>query len=185
MLERMKQYLSSALSIPSEQKRYTMNFCKKINYLNELHAVAIQDTNEYVCTGFGNVNSKICFVFKDKEVYEIVRPLIQETLDKFHINAWDVYVTFVNKTKSEYSKKYSFLVNELHAINPSLMYIYDNDEVMYDEILEEFQKRNIALPSKHFLVDIQQLGSVEIEVRKALWNIFKYLINYKEIEQED
>ncbi len=184
MLDNMKEYLS-ALAIPSEQKRYTMNFCKKINYLNDLHALAAQETNEYICTGFGNVNSKICFVFKDKNTYEIIRPLIQETLEKFHINAWDVYVTFVNKTTTEYAKKYSFLVNELHAVKPGLLYVFDNDEVMYNEIVNAFGHRNVTLPERHFAINIQKLGSSEVAIRKELWSVFRYLINYKEIEQEE
>jgi len=184
MLDEMKQHLS-ALSIPTEQKQYAMNFCKKMEYLDSLHKITAQEVNEYVATGFGNFNSKICFVFKDKITYEIVRPLLQETLEKFHINAWDIYVTFVNKTKTEYNKKYMFLVNELHAINPGIMYVFDNDTVLYDTILKEFQTNNVTAPGKHFLVDIQKLGSLEVEVRKDLWNIFKYLINFKEITQED
>lgn len=184
MLDQMKQHLS-ALNIDSEQKRYAMNFCKKMEYLNELHEITASEVNEYVCTGFGNFNSKICFIFKDKNTYDIVKPLIQETLEKFHINSWDVYVTFVNKTKTEYNKKYSFLINELHAINPGIMYVFDNDTVLYDKIVQEFNNRNIAVPQKHFMVDIQQLGSAEVEVRKSLWNVFKYLINYKEIVKED
>lgn len=181
MLDKVKQYLS-ALSIESEQKRYTMNFCKKINYLNELHCITAQETQAYVCTGYGNVNSKICFVFKDKEKHDEIKPLLQEMLDKFGINTWNVYVTFVNKTQVEYNKKYSFLVNEIHAVNPDLLYVFDKDDVMYNEITNSFTSRNISLPEKHFMVDISKLTCSDIEVRKELWNIFRYLINYKEIE---
>lgn len=183
MLNNVRQYLS-VLSIPTEQKRYAMNFCKKIEYLNELHNIAVQDTKEYVCTGYGNVNSKICFVFKDKNSYDTLRPLLQEILDKFHINIWDVYVTFVNKTKTEYNKKYSFLANEIYAIGSGLLYVFDNDDVIYKEIVDSFVTRNLTFPEKHFMIDIQKLTSSDTEVRKELWNIFKYLINYKEIEQE-
>lgn len=184
MLNNMRQYLS-ALNIPSEQKRYTMNFCKKMEYLDELHNIAIRDTKEYVCTGYGNVNSRICFVFKNKDSYDAIKSLLQNILDKFHINSWDVYVTFVDKTQEEYNKKYLFLVNEIHAINPGLLYIFDKDDVMYKEIINAFSACNIALPEKHFIVDTQKITSSDIDVRQELWNIFRYLINYKEIEQED
>lgn len=183
MLDNVRQYLS-ALSISTEQKRYAMNFCKKIDYLNELHDIAVKETKEYVCTGYGNVNSKICFVFKDKDSYNAMRPLLQETLDKFHINIWNVYVTFVNKTQAEYTKKYSFLVNEIHAVNPGLLYVFDDNDEMYKDIISHFLVRNIALPEKYFMIDSQKIASSDIEVRKELWNTFRYLINYKEIEEE-
>lgn len=181
MLDKIRQYLS-ALTISSEQKRYAMNFCKKMNYLNELQAIAIQDTNEYVCTGYGNINSKICFVFKDKATYDIIKPLIQNILDKFDINSWDVYITFVDKTKSEYDRKYPFLVNEIHAVGAKLLYVFDKDDIVYNQIVNAFTTRNINLPEKHFLINAQKLTSTNDEDRKHLWNMFKYLINYKEIE---
>ena len=183
MLSKVRQYLS-ALNIESEQKRYAMNFCKKMKYLDELRDVAIQDTSEYICTGYGNVNSQICFVFKDKQAHDVLKPLIVEILDKFHVNSWDVYVTFVDKTQKEYSKKYSFLANEVHAVGTNLMFVFDKDDAMYNDILEAFNTRNIALPEKHFLIDVHKLASTETEDRKILWESFKYLINYKEIEQE-
>ena len=179
-MDNMKQYLS-ALEIPVEQKRYAMNFCKKISYLDELHNVASQDTHEYVCTGYGNVNSKICFVFKDKKCHDVMRPLIQEILDKFHINTWDVYITFVNKTETEYAKKHSYLINEIHAVNPGLLYVFDKDDDMYLNVIQAFTERNIDLPEKHFFIDVEHLASSDVEVRKLLWRDFRYLINYKEI----
>jgi hypothetical protein len=184
MLNEMRQYLT-ALDIPPEQKRYTMNFCKKMQYLNELHMLASQETGGYVCTGYGNVNSKICFVFKDKNSCDTLRPLIQDILDKFNVNTWDVYMTFVDKTEKEYPKKYSFLVNEIHAINPGLLYVFDKDNSIYLEMHRAFIDRNIDWPEKFFNITVEYLASTDKEVRKLLWRDFRYLINYKEIEQEE
>lgn len=181
MLDNMRQYLS-ALDIPVEQKRYAMNFCKKIKYLEELQGLAVQELNEYVCTGYGNVNSKICFVFKDKQTYDIIRPLVQDILEKFSINAWDIYITFVNKSTKEYPRKYPYLINELHAINPNLLYVFDKDDTIYKDIVNAFLSQNITLPEKYFLVDTQKLASIEENVRQELWNVFRYLINYKDIK---
>lgn len=183
MLDNMRQYLT-ALNISSEQKRYTINFCKKIQYLNELHISVSQEVNDYVCTGYGNVNSKICFVFKDKNSCNVIRPLIQDILDKFNINTWDIYMTFVDKTTKDYPKKYSYLMNEIYAINPNLLYVFDKDDAIYNDIIDAFNVRNVSLPDKHFLVDVQKLASTDTDVRQELWNIFRYLINYKEIKQE-
>ena len=179
----MKQYLSS-LDIASEKKRYVMNFCKKIEYLDELHDAATRDIQGYVCSGFGDFNSNICFVFKDSYMYEVVRPLIQEILSKFNIDTYDIYITFINKTQQEYSKKYSFLVNELHAIGPKALYVFDNDNVSYDTIIKTFGSYGMALPEKHFIVNAQDLASTDIDTKKHLWNVFRYLINYKQIKQE-
>lgn len=184
MLSEMKQYLS-ALEIDIEQKRYAMNFCKKMQYLDKLRNIAIQDTNEYVCTGYGNVNSKICFVFNNLQAYETLKPIINETLEKFRMNIWNVYITFIDKTKVEYNKKYSYLANEINANGANLMFVFDKDETNYNKIIEAFNSRNIALPEKHFFIDVHKFASTELEDRKVLWNSFRYLINYKEIEQED
>lgn len=183
-MDNMRQYLS-ALNISSEQKRYAMNFCKKIQYLNELHELASKEVNDYIQVGYGNVNSKICFVFKDKDSCDAIRPLIQSVLDKFNINTWEVYITFVDKTVKDYSRKYSFLVNEIYAVNPSILYVFDKDDNMYKDIISSFLVRNIALPNKYFLVDIQKLLSTDTGIRQELWNIFRYLINYKETKQEE
>lgn len=181
MLDNMRQYLSE-LDIPKDKKQYSMSFCKKIKYLDELHNAAIQDTKEKVDTGFGNVNSKICFIFKDKNSFNILKPLVQSILDSFDVNAWNVYITFVDKTSNEYNKKYAFLINEIHAVGTHIFYVFDKDDNVYNDIISFFNTRNVSLPEKHFFIDIQKLASSDIEIRKELWNSFKYLINYKEIE---
>ena len=184
MLDDMRQYLSG-LNVDVDQKRYAMNFCKKMQYLDELRDIAVQDTNSHICTGYGNVNSQICFVFTDKKTYDIIKPIINEILEKFHINLWNIYITFINKTQDEYNKKYSFLANEINAIGANLVFVFDKDNVAYNEIINAFNVRNITLPEKHFFIDMQKIISTETEDRKMLWSFFKYLINYKEIEQEE
>lgn len=174
MLDNIKEYLS-ALDIPSEQKRYSMSFCKKLKYLDDIHAIASKETNEYVASGYGNVNSKICFVFKDIDSYKSMKSLIQDILDKFNINSWNIYITFINKTKSEYNKKYSFLANEIYAVGPKLLYIFNEDDDVYSNIIKAFNDRNIPLPEKHFLINVDS---------SDYKNAFKYLINYREMEEK-
>lgn len=180
-LAETKEYLLS-LNINPDDKRYAMSFCKKMDYINDLINKVISDTHEHVSIGYGNVNSKICFVVKDENTFEIIKPLIQEILEKFHLNFWNVYVTFVDKTKTEYANKYTCLINELHAIKPGVMFVVGHDDKQYNEICNAFTNANIALPKTHFYIDIQKLGSTEPATRKELWMKFKYLINYKEIE---
>jgi hypothetical protein len=180
VLNNLRSFLSG-LSVPVEQKRYTMNFFKKTAYLNELHELAIKDTGEHINVGYGNVNSKICFVFKNPESYNTIKPLIDNILEKFEVNSWDVYITFVDKTKNEYDKKYSFLVNEIHAVGSQLLYVFDKDNTTYLDIIRAFVEHNIDFPETHKGIELEYLASTDIEVRKLLWHDFKYLINYKEI----
>ena len=60
-IDDMKQYLLS-LNIPSKDKRYTMNFCKKMEYLDNLKQITIKELHEPVISGYGNVNSQICII---------------------------------------------------------------------------------------------------------------------------
>lgn len=182
-LDDMRQYLLP-LDTTAEDKRYAMYFCKKLNYLNELRNAIIKDTNEsYISMGYGNVNAKICIVVKDEEMFNIVKPLIQDILERFDVNFWNIYVTFIDKTKTPYKEKYELLVNEINAIKPNLMYVIDKDDTMYLEMIRSFCTLNIDFPEKYFFIDLEYLASTDIEVRKLLWRDFRYLINYKEIEQ--
>jgi hypothetical protein len=65
------------------------------------------------------------------------------------------------------------------------MLVLDKDNTIYNEIIKTFNTRNITLPEKHFFVDVHKFTSTELEDKNELWNILKYLINYKEIEQEE
>lgn len=180
----MKDYLSN-LPIPTEQKQYTMSFYNKIIHLNKLHSIATNLVHSYVRTGYGNVNSRICFVFKNKELYDTVYKNILSILDKFQINIWDIYITFIDKTEIDYKEKFYYLTSELHTINPNLVCIFDNDNNYYNIIQTYYKTQNITLPDKMFFVDIQKIQSTNEEVRQELWNIFKYLINYKELKKEE
>lgn len=180
-LTETKEYLLP-LSINSDDKRYTMSFCRKMDYISDLINKVISDTHEHVSVGYGNVNSRICFVVKDENTLGIIKPLIQEVLEKFHLNFWNVYVTFVDKTKSEYPGKYTCLMNELNAIKPGVVFVVGSDDSQYTALQTEFTSNNIQMPNSYFYIDIQKLGSTEPATRKELWRKFKYLINYKEIE---
>lgn len=179
MLENMRNYLLSS-NMCADDKRYTMNFCKKIQYLDELHQYIAKDTGEHVSVGYGNVNSRVCIVVQNEKALNVVKPLIQSVLNKFNMNFWDIYITFVDKTEQEYAKKYSVLVNEIHAINPGILYVLDKDDTIYSSIMQELTTRNVNVLEKHFNIEIELLASTDVEVRKALWQKFKYLINYKE-----
>lgn len=176
----MRQYLLS-LNAPSEDKRYTIYFCKKMEYLNSLKDIMVQETKEYVSMGYGNVNSKICLAVKNEKVFNTIKPLIQNVLDKFGINFWDVYITFIDKTQSPYDKKYELFINEINAIKPKLLYIFDKDDTGFKEIENHSMKLNIPMPERSFFVDAEKLVSEDVKVKQELWNVFRYFINYKDI----
>lgn len=161
-----------------------MNFCKKMEYLDNLKKITIKELHEPIISGYGNVNSQICIVTKNENAFNIVKPLLQDVLDKLHINMWDIYITYVDKTKKEYSRKFSYLAHELSAIKPKVIYYLDNDENNYNTLLNAFKTDNINISddaiSIHY-VDIKKLGSSEVEDRKYLWEIFKHMINFREI----
>lgn len=181
-LDDMRNYLLP-LNTSAEDKRYTMYFCKKLSYLNQLMNVITKEINDYVSMGYGNVNAKICIVIKDEAMFSIIKPLIRDVLEQFGINFWNIYVTFIDKTETPYKEKYGLLVNEINAIGPSLLYVIDKDKTSFDDISNYFNSYNISMPQKSFFVDVQKLGSTDENIRRELWAVFRYLINYKEIEQ--
>ena len=178
----LRQYLLP-LNAASNDKNYTMNFYKKTEYLESLKQEAINDLHCHISSGYGNVNSNICFIFPDEQSLSVIKVLVQEILEKLKINFWGIYTTFINKTSQEYPKKYNYLMNELNAIKPSIIYIFGNDKCYVDILKQEYNKYNISIPDNYiYFVDIKQLASSEEEDRKALWNIFKYMIGYRDIE---
>ena len=182
-IDEMKDYLLS-LNIPSEDKRYTMNFCKKMEYLDNLKRVTINELHEPIVSGYGNVNSNICIVTKNDNALNTIKPLLQDVLDKFHINIWDIYLTYVDKTKTEYNRKFSYLAHELSAIGPKIVYYIDKDESNYNALLNAFVADNVKLPVNIYYIDVIKLGSSDTQDRKDLWEVFKHMINFRDIFKE-
>ena len=60
-LNDFRQYLLS-LNTASDDKRYAMNFYKKSEYLESLKQEAINDLHCHISSGYGSVNSNICFI---------------------------------------------------------------------------------------------------------------------------
>ena len=179
----LKQYLLS-LDTASEDKNYSMMFYKKLQYLESIKQTAINDLHCHISSGYGNVNSKICFVFNNENTLKIIKPLIQDILDKLKINLWSIYITFLDKTEDEYSKKYNYLMNELNCINPDIIYVFDNNDSCVNQLKQEFTKYNIYKHNNFFqFIDIKLLSSSELNDRKLLWDSFKYMIGYKDIDR--
>lgn len=180
--ENMKTYLSS-LSIPQEEKRYVMNFCKKKQYLEKLSDKVAKETHMDVTSGYGDMNSKIFFVFNNVDTFGVAKPFIQEKLDMFDVNFWQIYVTFINKVKKDYAFKYDVIASELSAIKPNLLYVFDKDKAAYDNIINALNSFQLPIPERHFFVDIMDINSDDKNIQHKLWHTLRYLINYKEFEE--
>ena len=120
-LNRIQEYLTG-LDVDIKDKRYSMNFCKKSEYIQSIMQQAIQETQSHMSFGYGNVNSNICFLVSNEDMFKKIKPLLQEVLDKFGVNFWDIYVTFINKTPVPYDRNVNLLMNEINAVNPKIIY---------------------------------------------------------------
>lgn len=183
VIDDLRQYLLS-LNAASEDKKYAMNFYKKSEYLESLKQEAVNDLHCHISSGYGSVNSNICFIFPDEQSLNVVKPLVQDILERLKTNFWSIYTTFVNKSEQEYNKKYNYLMNELNCIKPSIVYVFGKDSSCMDRLKQEYAKYNISVTDNYFqFVDVQQLASSKEDDRIALWNVFKYMIGYREIQK--
>lgn len=180
-VQKIKDYLLP-LQIPNDDKRYVLNFCKKLEYLESLRAKVAKDTGMNVVSGYGDFNSKICFIFNNVKNFNIAKSLIQEKLDMFEVNFWQMYVTFVNKVEKDYSLKYDMLCSELSAIRPDLLYVFDNDIEVYNKILSSISRFKIPEPEHHFFIDVVQLASNDADIQNKMFYDLHYLINYKSLD---
>lgn len=180
-IDNTRQYLLANDAISKQDKEYALNFCKKIEYLEQLKMSAVNELHETLSSGYGDVNSNICFVFETEELFQTLKPELQRIFEILKLDFWDVYVTFVDKTKSEYKSKYGFLMHEIHAISPKVLYIVGDTDNSYNILNRTFAIAKINHPaSKAFYVSPQLICSTEEKGKKELWQMFKYLINYKE-----
>ena len=184
----MKDYL---LSLPQdvsiEDKRYALNFCKKIEYLNSLRDIAAKETSSMINFGYGDVNSKICFIFDNINSFKKIKENIQKVLDVFKMNYWQSWITFIDKTDIEYNNKLELLSNELYAIKPDLIYYFSINDERYNSLLniiDNFNKiNNVQVCKKIFYININDIVNINNDNIKSgeLWNKMRYIVNYKSI----
>lgn len=177
--KRIRDYLLP-LNIPSEDKRYVLNFCKKIKYLEELRNRAAMATGDRVELGYGDANSKLCFIFKNKQEFNAVKKVLQSHLDDFCLNLWQIWITFVDKTETEYADKYIFMAHEINAINPTVVYVFGNDQSIAATAEQAIRKIGCPDMKHYFFVDTGILS--DPDAKKILWPQFRYLINYQTLD---
>lgn len=182
-LEDLRQYLGG-ISIDPAEKNFAFDFCKKNEYITQLMQAVIQNVNGvHVSMGYGNLNSKIVMVFPNENSLSVMKSTIQKLLDKFHIDFWSLYITFIDKTEAEYPLKFNVLMNEINAISPQIIYFVDKDDSQIVNLKIEFNKYGIKLP-KHYLLEAEKLVNDTEQNRKEIWKSFKYAINYKDLPKQ-
>lgn len=175
----VREYLLS-LNIPNEDKRYVLNFCKKLEYLENLRKQAAAETGERVELGYGDANSKLCFIFRNKNEFSAAKKTLQSHLDDFCLNLWQIWITFVDKTPSDYANKYTFLAHEINAINPTVVYVFGDDQSIAATAEQSIRQIGCSNLKHYFFVDFSILS--DPDAKKMLWPQFRYLINYQTLD---
>ncbi len=153
-IQAMKDYLSSLEGYPTEDKRYVLNFCKRLEYMDQLREQATKESGQDIEMGYGNINSKTCFIFQNKEEQESLKGVLQPFLDQFGIHLWEHWATFINKTEREYPNKYTLLVNELSTMKPDIMYLICKDKSEMSILENVFFQANVSYPKEIRFIDI-------------------------------
>ena len=177
-LPELKDFLSR-LNIGPAEKNFVFDFCKKNEYIDALMNAAIDDVKGHVSIGYGNINGKIMLIFRDENSLKILKSVIQEFFERFGIDLWTVYITYVNKTEQEYGKKYNLLFNEINAIKPEIIYFVEQDDNNVIELKKEFNKYGVKFP-KHYVLDPEKLVGNEQDKREII-KVLKFAVNYKDI----
>lgn len=180
-VDKIRQYLLP-LNIPNEDKRYVLNFCKKIEYLEGLRKQAADETGERVELGYGDANSRICFIFRNKREFQAIKKVLQSHLDEFSLNLWQIWITFVDKTPSEYANKYTLLAHEMNAINPTVVYVFGDNQEVAAEAEQVIRQVGCSNLKHYFFVDFEVFSKDDVESKKILWPQFRYLINYQTLD---
>jgi hypothetical protein len=176
-----RQYLLANDAVSKQDKEYALNFCKKTEYLEQLKQALINELHETVASGYGDVNSNICFVFESEKAFQFLKPVLHDIFETVKLDFWDAYITFVDKTQTEYPNKYGLLMHEIHAISPKVLYVIGETDVSYNTLNRAFAMAKVNHPAaKAFHITPELLCSTEEQDRKELWKMFRYLVNYKE-----
>ena len=176
-IEKFKDYLKD-LDIDKDEKNYALNFNKKNDYLNNLRLAMVKEIGKDITMGYGDVNSKILIMFKDRNSFLSVKKSLQSLFALAKFNFWDTYITFINKTDADYPKKYEFIIREIIAVHPDIIYLI-GDESDYNKINMVFAENKLTYPAIHsFCISEKQIN--DENAVKDLWSKFKYLINYKD-----
>ena len=181
----MSGYVKTLTDLTDEEKIKSVSFYKKKNYVNSLGEKLISLTGQKVEMGYGNINSKIVFIFKNKSRVKRIKKRIEKIMEGADSIFSDVYVTFLDKTEKIIYDKYAYMSAELSAIKPVIIYyISDNDNDLSEDNDFNSLKKNVNETVKinpvFYYITETELMSEDIQIRRNLWQKFRFIINYKE-----
>lgn len=151
------------------EKQFAKDFYEKLDSLNKLYNSSLNESTMYAN---GRYNSKICFIFRDKEEFNKNMPFIKKVLSVYEINMWDIIVLYFNKTNSD-DKNFEILTKEITIINPFVIYIFD---------IEQLSKQLMVVMNNLLgrkVIDINNLEELlNKNISTEIFEKFKYLITY-------
>lgn len=190
----LTNFLSSQSEINKEDKKFVYDFYNKFYYLGELNENIIADLNDKISIGYGNYNSKIMIVLSSENILEETITVIKPIIENINISLWNVYITVVKKSEATYDKYDAAILNEINAVNPSLLYVIDKDIQSYYSIskgmnnmprLKDVSTKFINEEDILFLADKSNKESQEEEwqsTMQKIWLSLRLMINFKDKE---
>lgn len=177
-LNNIKDYLIP-LNIQNTDKKSFMDFYKKMSYIETLMENLALSVNEKINMGYGDFNSKVCFIFKDRQTFEKLKDSLQKNIEIVDVHFWQVYTTYVSKTSKELPNDISILMHELNAIKPQIIYLFDENDEVLNKLNQECAANNIPCTTKQLLINPDMILNDNTQSRKDLWKLLKFLVNYK------
>lgn len=190
----LTNFLSSQSEINKEDKKFVYDFYNKFYYLGELNENIIADLNDKISIGYGNYNSKIMIVLSSENILEETITVIKPIIENINISLWNVYITVVKKSEATYDKYDAAILNEINAVNPSLLYVIDKDIQSYYNIskgmnnmprLKDVSTKFINEEDILFLADKSNKESQKEEwqsTMQKIWLSLRLMINFKDKE---
>ena len=167
MNKEIKEYVNSlnGINISEADKQDFIRFCRKEQYIQGLMKQMYEDVHRKMHYGYGDYDASIVFVYQNMDVKNRCVKSIETMMNKFSVDIFSTYCTYIDKTDVDYTLKYTLLAYELNCVSPQIVYfICDNEECV--------DKYNLACSNN---------GISACKVRYVQANVFEQSTISKEI----
>ena len=169
----LEDYLKDNISNQKDIEN-TTSFYDKFNNLSELYNKEHRDDIKLLRSE-GKYNSKICFIFKDKEHLKECSESLKRIMNVYDIQFWDVLILFENKFNDK-KQNINILFSELLIVNPLVVYIFDNVNLV-NELLDSSTNQNKIIGFK--MINVNNISNmIENNLSSDIFDLFEYLITY-------
>ncbi len=148
-------------------------FCKKQEYLDKIMGIMFNTVKCKINYGYGNLNSDICFLFDDIQSEEAIKKELANILNKYNIDYYSIYVTYINKCDRFYGRYLELLYSELNAVNSKIIYYFGESEEQINLFKDLYIKNNKTFNYRYINTKDFNFDSMKSEI--------KYMIKYKNI----